>query len=210
MVAGPLDITAPLGDATPHFPGDPEVRVTPVKALERGDPYRLCSLAMGSHAGTHLDAPSHFLRDGATVETADLTLLNGPTWIVDVPHGTRSIGRTSVADVPGGMQRVLFRTSNSPRWVRGEPFFPDFVAVDPGGAAELLRRGVRLVGVDGLSVESDTTGQFPVHHALLAGGCWIVEGLRLAAARPGPAELRCLPLPLVGADGAPCRAVLWS
>jgi arylformamidase len=96
------------------------------------------------------------------------------------------------------------------RFASGASFFSDYVAVAPQGAEALVARGVQLVGVDALSVESDTTGAFPVHHRLLGAGTWIIEGLRLAEARPGIRELGCLPLRLTGIDGAPCRAVLWE
>jgi arylformamidase len=104
--------------------------------------------------------------------------------------------------------RVLFRTTNSVRWRRGDPFFEDFVALTDEAAAGLLDRRVRLVGIDALSIESDPTGRFPVHHRLLKASVAIVEGLVLADVPAGSYELRCLPLRLVDGDGAPCRAVL--
>jgi arylformamidase len=203
-----IDITVPLSSDVPLFPGDPAVRVTPVRRLDRGDPYNLCSVSMGSHSGTHVDAPSHFLANGATIDRADLDLFNGPARVVEVPAETRWIGRSEMARVPEGSTRVLFRTSNSDRWARGDPFFPDYVALTSESAELLLERGVRLVGVDAPSVESDPTLRFPVHHRLLAAGTWIIEGLRLSGVAPGMYDLSCLPLPLVGADGAPCRAIL--
>jgi arylformamidase len=205
----PLDITAPLSDSTPRFPGDPAIRITPVRSLERGDPYRLSALALGSHSGTHLDAPSHFVPDGVTVDRVDLDLLNGSARVVSIPPTVRAIGPGEVARLPVGTRRVLFASSNSERWARGEGFFEDFVAVTPEGADALVARGVGLVGVDGLSVESDPTQHFPVHHRLLGAGIWILEGLRLAGVPEGEYPLACLPLRLVGADGSPCRAVLW-
>src|SRR5579862_7465774 len=152
-----LDLSIPLGATTPTFPGDPAIRVSRVRSLDRGDPYCLSSIAMGSHSGTHLDAPAHFIAGGATVDTADLELLNGPALVVAVPASATAIGPAEVAGIPPGTLRVLFRTRNSERWAAGEAFFDDFVGVDDGGAAALLARGVRLVGVDGLSVEHDPT-----------------------------------------------------
>jgi arylformamidase len=180
-----------------------------VRSIERGDPYRLSALALGSHSGTHLDAPSHFLADGLPVDRADLALLNGPVWVETLSEDVVAIGPPEVDAVPAGTRRVLFASSNSPRFARGESFFPDFVAVTAAGADALVAKGVGLVGVDGLSVESDPTQHFPVHHRLLGAGVWIVEGLRLAGIPGGSYELTCLPLPLTGVDGSPCRAVLW-
>jgi len=209
-MARPVDLTAPLGSSTPTFPGDPPIRVLAVRSLARGDPYALSTLALGSHSGTHLDAPSHFVPGGAAVDTADLELLNGPALVLEVPEGARAIGASELPAWPSGTLRVLFRTRNSARFAAGEGFFDDFVALTDAAAAVLLERGVRLVGVDGLSVERDPSRSFPVHHRLLGGGAWILEGLRLADARAGVHELRCLPLRLTGADGSPCRAALWT
>ena len=209
-MARPIDITAPLGASTPRFPGDPEIRVTTVRSLERGDPYRLCALSMGSHSGTHVDAPSHFIPDGDPVDAADLGLLCGPAVVAQLPEGARSIGRAEVEALPEGTRRVLFRTANSARWAGGSGFFPEYVSVDRAGAEALVARGIGLVGVDGPSVETDPTLKFPVHHRLLGSGTWIIEAVRLDGVAPGRYELTCLPLRLTGADGAPCRAVLWA
>lgn len=209
-MAGFRDLTLPLDDRTPRFPGDPTIRISPVRRLEAGDPYRLSAIALGSHSGTHLDAPSHFVPDGATVDLADLERLNGPAWVVRLPPSVGPIGAGDVGELPAGTRRLLFRSRNSAGWARGEGFRPDFSALTPAAAESILAAGVELVGVDGLSVESDPTMTFPVHHRLLAAGCWILEGLNLDGVEPGVHELGCLPLRLVGADGSPCRAVLWS
>ncbi len=206
----PRDVTLPLGDRTPRFPGDPAIRVIPVRSLERGDPYRLSSVALGSHSGTHLDAPAHFVAEGVPVDSVDLGLLNGPARVVRVDDSVGAIGADELASVPPGTERVLLRTRNSAGWAAGGGFDPTFAALTLPGAERLLERGAKLVGVDGLSVESDPTQRFPVHHRLLSAGCWILEGLALDGVAPGLHELGCLPLRLVGADGSPCRAVLWE
>lgn len=204
------DLTLPLDDGTPRFPGDPAVHCVPVRSLERGDPYRLTALSLGTHSGTHLDAPSHFLLDGLTVDRAPLELLNGTALVVVVPDGVTTIGPEHLAGVPAGTERLLVRSANSAGWARGDGFRSTFTALGPAAADRLVALGVRLVGVDGLSVESDPTLAFPVHHRLLGSGCWILEGLDLAGVAPGVHELGCLPLRLRGLDGAPSRAVLWS
>jgi len=198
----------PLFEGMPAFPGDPEFSTRPVRSMARGDPYGLSALSLGSHAGTHVDPPSHFVPGGPPVDQVDLGVLNGPCRVVRVPDACRAIGREEVASVPPGTTRVLFRTSNSLRWKERLVYFPDYVALNEAGARALLDRGVRLVGIDSLSVESDPTGNFPVHHCLLEGGALIVEGLLLADAPAGPYELECLPLRLRGGDGGPARVVL--
>ncbi len=206
----PRDVTLPLDAGTPRFPGDPPIDIRRVRSLERGDPYCLSALLMGSHSGTHLDAPAHFLPAGTTVDHVDLAALNGPAYVVvdDRPEGP--IDPATLRRAPEGTARLLVRTRNSTGWARGEGFGPNFAAITPAGAETALRLGVRLLGVDGLSVENDPARQFPVHHRLLSAGCWILEGLALDGVPEGPHELRCLPLRLTGADGAPCRAALWS
>jgi len=163
---------------------------------------------LGSHTGTHVDPPSHFLRDGAGTDRLDLSVLNGPCQVLEVPPGAPMITGEQVARIPVGVRRVLFRTANSERWESSGTFFPDYVALAPETAQPLLDRGIRLVGVDALSIERDTTATFPVHHRLLEGGALILEGLRLAGVPEGAYELRCLPLRIASGDGGPCRAVL--
>jgi arylformamidase len=203
-----IDISMPVHAGMPAFPGDPPVGSVPVRQVDRGDPYNLSTWRLGSHAGTHVDPPLHFLPGGAAADRLDLGVLNGPCWVAEVAGSVTSIGTAELARVPTGCRRVLFRTSNSRRWDSGAPFFPDYVALTLPAAKELLHRGVQLVGVDALSVESDPSERYPVHHLLLGAGVAILEGLRLGEAGEGEYELRCLPLRWVDGDGAPCRAVL--
>jgi arylformamidase len=203
-----IDISMPVRPGMPSFPGDPVVETTPVKRVAKGDPYNLSTWTIGSHTGTHVDPPVHFVDGGATTDQLDLGVLNGPCRVVDVPATSLSIGPEEVAAVPRGSKRVLFRTATSARWAVEPRFFPDYVALTPAAAELLADRGVGLVGIDALSIELDPTGRFPVHHRLLGGRTLILEGLLLHAAPSGEYDLRCLPLDLVGGDGGPCRAVL--
>lgn len=204
------DVSMPLFEGTPTFPGDPTFSHRPVRSVDRGDAYSVSALSFGSHAGTHVDPPCHFIAGGASVDQLDLEVLNGPCWVADVPPDVRSVGPKEAAELPAGTSRVLFRTSNSPRWRTKLEFFPDYVAVSEDGARELVRRKVRMVGVDALSVESDPSGRFPVHHLLLGKEILIIEGLMLAEVPPGEYELHCLPLDLKGGDGGPARVVLTA
>ena len=204
------DVSMPLFEGTPTFPGDPTFQHRPVRSIERGDAYSVSALSFGSHAGTHVDPPCHFIAGGATVDRLDLEVLNGPCWVAGVPPDVRTGGPEEVGRLPEGTRRVLFRTSNSPRWQEKLEFVSDYVAVSESGARALVDRKVRLVGVDALSVESDASGRFPVHHRLLGEGVLIIEGLLLADVPEGPYELHCLPLDLKGGDGGPARAVLTA
>ena len=203
-----IDISAPLSNASPAFPGDPRVAIAPTHSLAKGDAYAVSTVTMSSHAGTHVDPPCHFIAGGASIDQVDLEVLNGPCRVLVVPPADRAVSREEAARVPPQTRRVLFRTANSDRWARSEAFFSDYVALTPDAADELLARGVRLVGVDALSIEADPTGHFPVHHRLLGAGALILEGVRLAGVPEGDYELRCLPLSIRGGDGGPARAVL--
>ncbi len=204
------DISFPIRDRMPGFPGDPAVQVTPVRRLDRGDAYDLSSLAMSSHTGTHLDPPRHFIPGAVGVDRLDPVRFNGPARVVVLPPEATVVDGIQVGRIPAGTERVLFRTRNSERWDRSEAFFEDYVALDDTAAEELVRRRVGLVGLDALSIERDSTGKFPVHHTLLGGGALILEGLRLSGVPEGEYELRCLPLRIADGDGGPARALLWS
>ena len=203
-----IDVSMPLFTGMPAFPGDPPFSAERAHSIDRGDPYNLSELTLGSHAGTHVDPPVHFIPRGATIDRIDLGALNGPCQVVAVPDSAESVGPRELAAVPNGTPRVLLRTANSERWHRRLEFFPDYVALAPEGADALIARGVRLIGIDSLSIERDTTGRFPVHHRLLGSEVLILEGLLLADVRPGPYELACLPLAWRDGDGGPARAIL--
>jgi arylformamidase len=205
-----IDISMPLRAGMPEFPGDPGFESVSTHALSRGDPYNVSRLALSSHAGTHIDPPSHFLPKGTSVDQIDLGILNGPCQVVEVDPRRREVGPSDLPPLPAGTVRTLFRTSNSERWEKGASFFPDYVALTLPAAVNLLQRGVRLVGIDSLSVESDPEERYPVHHLLLGGGALILEGLCLAGVAGGSYGLECLPLRWAGGDGGPARAVLTT
>jgi len=203
------DITLTITPDLPVWPGDPPIRLSQPAHLERGDAYTLTRLDMSAHTGTHLDAPAHFIRGGATVESLDLATLIGPALVVDARgRGHLSAETLEALAIPAGVRRLLFRTDNSLRWQRGETAFAeDFIAIEPSGAAWLVERGVRLVGIDYLSVGSFDDG-VATHQILLGAGVIAVEGLDLSAVEAGDYQLICLAIKIGGADGAPCRAVL--
>ena len=155
-----------------------------------------------------MDAPSHFIPGAAGIEDIGLDVLCGPVHVVDIPDDS-PIRSDHIADlVPAGAERVLFRTTNSTTGRLHRSFDPGYVAVSAQAAEALVARGVRLVGIDYLSVECFGTSDFPAHHALLGAGVPIIEGLDLAAAEPGRYELTCLPIRLTNAEAAPARVVL--
>lgn len=178
------------------WPGDPPVVVEPVSRIEAGDIAAVSRLGLGTHTGTHVDPPAHFLAGGATVDELPLDVLVGPAVVVDLTGGGPvDAARLAASDVPEGTVRLLLKTSAA----QG--------LLTPEGAAWLVERGVQLVGVDTLSIEP-ASEDYPVHRLLLGAAVILVEGLDLTGAAPGRYQLVCLPLRIAGGDGAPARAVL--
>ncbi len=182
------DISLTITPTLPVWPGDPPMRLS---------------------QPAHLDAPAHFILGGATTETLDLDVLIGAALVVDARgRGHLTAEALDALAIPSGVQRLLLRTDNSAIWQRSEPMFvEDFVAIEASGAAWLVARGVKLVGIDYLSV-APFDASVPTHQILLGAGVIAVEGLNLSAIEPGEYQLICLPIKIGGADGAPCRAVL--
>jgi arylformamidase len=203
-----LDVSLRLSDRLPTYPGNPPWEYLPVKRVARGDSSNVSALHLGTHTGTHVDAPRHFFDNGPGVDELPLDVLVGPARLVHFP-GVTAVGAAELAAAGlAGVTRLLLRTDNSDLWARGGDFTPQFVYLAEDGARFLADRGVRLVGVDYLSVERFKAPGAPTHHALLGAGLVVVEGLDLSAAAPGDYELLCLPLKVAGGDGAPARVVL--
>lgn len=205
-----IDVSLGIGPDLPTWPGDPGVEVVPSSRLARGDPANVSELRLGSHTGTHVDPPVHFIDGAASVDALPLEALVGPAVVAEL-RGVEAIGPAELEalDLPSGTERLLCRTDNSDRWASAAGRFPeDYVAITPEGAGWIVERGIRLVGVDFLSVERDGPPNFRVHRTLLGAGVIVVEGLDLSAADPGRYTLVCAPLKVVGGDGAPARALL--
>ena len=202
------DITMPLSAELPVFPGDPPVSVEPVTRLARGDAANVSRISLATHSGTHIDVPRHYDDGGLTVDHLPLTLLVGNVLVVEL-HGVRQIGREELKRLPiKGEERLLLKTDNSSLWDQSG-FHEEYAHLTEAGAAYLLEAGVRLVGIDYLSVERfDGGGE--VHRLLLDNGTLILEGLNLDGVPTGHYELICLPLKIKDGDGAPVRAVLRS
>lgn len=200
------DITVPLSPTLPVYPGDPSVSFDPVTRIARGDTANVTRITLTTHSGTHLDVPSHCRDGGATVDHLPLSLLLGKARVLDL-RGTGAIGRRELARLPvRGEERVLLLTDNSLLW-ESPGFQDDFTHLTEEGATYLIEAGIRLVGIDYLSIEGIASG-ITVHRMLLDAGVVILEGINLAEVEPGEYELICLPLKVAGGDGAPARAIL--
>jgi arylformamidase len=193
-----IDVSVPIRTGMVTYPGDPEAVLERVESMADGESANVSRLDLGVHTGTHVDAPVHFLEGEAAVDELSLAVLNGPCEVV----ATARLEESAVGLVPEGTERVLFKTPNSELWAL-ETFPDEFERFDGAGARALVGRGLKLVGVDYLSV-----GDHEAHRTLLGAGVVVVEGLDLRGVEPGSYELHCLPLRLVGSDGAPARTIL--
>ncbi|HJQ85776.1 MAG TPA: class II aldolase/adducin family protein [Candidatus Binatia bacterium] len=204
-----IDISVPNAPGMHVYPGDPVPRIEPVRQIARGDVCNLSHLAMGSHTGTHVDAPYHFLADGPRLGDVPFDRMIGEALVADL-RGRAAVDAAALDDVPLRAGDILLcRTDNSERWASPE-FRRDFTYLTEDAAALLVARGVRAVGMDYLSIERFGSENFPVHHRLLGAGVFVIEGLDLRAVEPGRYLLVCLPLKFPDLDGAPARAVLLA
>jgi arylformamidase len=203
------DISLGISPGMVVWPNNPAVELERVNRIEAGANSNVSRLALGVHSGTHVDAPVHFVPGGTGVDTLPLDVLVGRCLVVHLPRTARiTADDLAGAGLARNTRRLLIKTRNSAYWAKGDPeFHTDFVAIDPSGAEWLVDRGVELVGVDYLSVAPWKESR-PTHQILLKAGVVVVEGLNLAKVKPGRYDLTCLPLKLVGSDGAPCRAIL--
>ncbi len=206
------DISLPLSPQLPVWPGDPAIELKRIATMDAGALANVSYLAGTVHIGTHIDAPDHFLNNGVTVEQLPLEVFFGPAWVLAVPESAEHITVPVLEALawPEGATRVLFRTRNSRYWAQGDlQFHEDYAALTPEAARWLVDRGVRLVGIDYLSI-APFADPVPTHRVLMEAGVVIVEGLDLHRVPAGRYVLGCFPLALQGAEGAPCRAVLWE
>ena len=204
-----IDISVPIHNDMPTWPTSIGVRVTQVEDRASGAEANVSRLDCDVHTGTHVDAPCHMINDGEGVHALDLDVLNGRCYVADV-RGLEVVTRDTLAEhpIPENTRRLLLRTDNSRWWAEGETnFHEDYVALTAEAAEWVVKQDVDLIGVDYLSVQCFTDGS-DTHEVLLSNEVIIVEGLNLTGVDGGAYDLSCLPLRIVGADGAPARAGL--
>jgi arylformamidase len=204
------DISLPISSAMPVWPGDPPIRIERVSSVRQGDEFNVSRMEIGTHTLTHVDAPRHFIEQGLTVDRLPLDVLIGPAVVVE-PRPEKNLitatdlGQLGMRDV----QRLLIKTRNSDLWTGGPyDFEHDFVSLSKDAAHWLVPKGIKLVGIDYLSIEAFDAREPEVHRTLLENGIVIIEGLNLSQVPEGRYELICLPLRVRDGDGAPARVVL--
>ena len=199
-----IDVSVPLRPGMIHYPGDPELHLERVLSIAKGDPANVSRLDFGVHSGTHVDAPNHFLDGEPGIDSVPLDVLVGPAQVVDGASLPREVSASALQSlaIPDAAERLLLKTRNSALWER-DSFSEDFVSLDESGARWLVERGVRLIGIDYLSI-----GDEAAHKVLLRAGVVPLEGLDLRRVEPGSYRLICLPLRIEGSDGGPARVLL--
>ena len=202
-----IDVSVPLDAQLPTYPHNTPFTLELIKRMSKGDSSNVSTLHMSAHAGTHVDAPRHFFDEGPGTEALPLELLVGRARVIEIDSRTGVAAEDLRAINLSDDIRVLIKTHNSRLW--GSPeFHTDYVGITESGAKHLVEHGIKVVGVDYLSVEQFRNPGAPAHHVLLGAGTIVIEGLDLRDVDPGVYEMFCLPLRVVGSDGAPARVVL--
>jgi len=205
------DVTLTLRPGMTTWGNEPGPTIEPLRRIAKGDSANVSLISFGDHTGTHVDPPIHFIEGGGTVDQLPLDALVGPCVVVEHTGDTHVDSTWLGGHVPAKSARVLIKTRNSRIW--DDPnakFTRDFIAVNESGARWCVQNGVRLIGIDYLSIEPQGPEKegYPAHKTLLGAGIVIIEGLDLRAVRGGPYELVCAPLKIAGGDGAPARVFL--
>jgi arylformamidase len=202
-----IDVSLPLDATLPTYPGNTPFSLEAIKRIARGDSSNVSTLHMSAHCGTHVDAPRHFFDAASGTDALPLEMLIGRARVIEVISRAGITAEDLAAMDFSEDVRLLIKTRNSRIW--GDAgFHTDYVGVTESGAKHLVAHGVKVVGVDYLSVEVFKTPGAPAHHVLLGAGTIVIEGLNLRDVEPGIYEMFCLPLRVVGSDGAPARVVL--
>ena len=199
------DISVPVREGMPIYHDNPGFEIHLASAIADGATANVSQITIGAHTGTHVDGQRHFFDDGEGIDALPLEAMVGPALVVELADaGTNPIDEAALrgAGIPAGTERLLLKTPNSRLWERDE-FTRDFARLDGSGAACALDLGIRLIGIDYLSI-----GDPDAHRALLGAGVVALEGLDLREIEPGPYELLCLPIRLIGSDGGPARVLL--
>ncbi len=203
------DISLTISPRLPIWPGDPLIELKKISQIKDGKLANLTQITACVHIGTHVDAPDHFLDNGQTVEHIPLDLMVGPVLVVKL-SSPETITKEDLlkAGIPSGTKRILLKTNNSKLWAAGNrDFQEDFIALDVQAADFMVELGIKVIGVDYLSV-APFQDPAPTHRTLLGAGVLVIEGLDLSQVEPGDYTLLCLPLKIDGSDGAPARVLL--
>ncbi len=208
MINDWIDVSVSLHTGMAHWPDNPPVQIEYMLHMSRGDICNVSTLSLGSHTGTHMDGPFHFLPEGKGLHEMPFDAAIGRARVLEIsdPESIKP-DELRLHKIRQG-ERLLFKTLNSSRCWQTDTFIEDFVYISQEAARYLASIGVKTVGIDYLSVGGYTKDGVETHRALLEADIWIIEGLDLSQVEPGTYELICLPVKIDGSDGAPARAIL--
>lgn len=205
------DVSVPLQSGMPVWPGDQDPKFDQYADIDQGSVVNSTGIRSSAHVGTHVDAPRHLFNDGKGIDELSLNILIGTAAVIDLSDATQIDRKTLSAISLPSCDRVLFKTRNSDYWKNPRhKFKTDFVSLTSDGAESLIENGIKLVGIDYLSIDLFSAEDLPAHKILLAREVVVIEGLNLSRVPPGQYELICLPIKIAGADGAPARVILKS
>ena len=205
------DISAKVTASMPIYPNDLSIKITSWASIAKNDPANVTTLNFSAHTGTHVDAPAHFIEGAMKVDELPLDILIGRALVIEIPDDVRAVDAELLSSQNlYGATRVLFKTRNSSFWDEAEDFREDYTYLTTAAARLLVELGVRLVGIDYLSIEEFASTTYATHKMLLSREVIIIEGLNLREVPAGEYELICLPLKIAEGlgDGAPARAIL--
>jgi len=197
------DITVSLSDETQAYPGDIPFQITREHSIPEAE-FNVSTLVTGTHIGTHVDPPFHFIEGGYTVDKIPLDHLYGKAEVVDLVHVKTMVTAKDLKGITSDI--LLLKTRNSEFWASGK-FRKDYVYLDESAALWASEHKIKTIGIDYLSIASFEDAA-TVHKLLLGSGITIVEGLDLHGIKPGKYTLACLPIKIKNGDGAPARALL--
>lgn len=200
------DITLPLSEKLLTYPRNPDFKIKQISFLSKGDSSNLSKIVCGTHSGTHIDAPSHFIKGGKTIDKIDIKKFFGKAQVFDLTKIEKEISKKDLYNFDIKKDEIiLFKTRNSD--LGYEKFNPDFVGLDDSAAEFLVKKKIKAVGIDYLSIKRKNEKN-KVHNILLENDIIIYEGLYLKKVPKGKYNFVGLPMKIIGADGAPARVIL--
>ncbi|OGR80342.1 MAG: arylformamidase [Elusimicrobia bacterium RIFCSPLOWO2_02_FULL_39_32] len=203
-----IDISIEIKNGMVHWPDNPPVSIKRILDLKRKDSCTLSLISMGSHTGTHMDAPVHFLKNGQGIDKMPLDAVLGKARVIEIKDPEAIKVKELIKYKIRSGERILFKTRNSKQCWKTNSFIKNFVYISKEAAQFLGKLKVKTVGIDYLSVGGYAKNGVEIHRTLISSKIWIIEGLNLSKVKPGRYDLICLPLKILDGDGSPARAIL--
>lgn len=206
-----IDISVPVDGKTIIWPGNKSPQIRRLSDMKKGDDHNETSLEMNVHTGTHFDAPLHFISNGKSIDQIDLKTFIGPAFVAHLPKVKKITAKDlETLSLPKDVKRILFKTSNSLLLQKKvKKFMPNYVGLTADAASWLVKRKIKLVGIDYLSIAKFSEA-VTVHQILLKTGVAILEGLNLNKVKKGKYQLICLPIKIANVEAGLARAVLLT